>query len=349
MQRIPLVERGQEADGGAYFARPHDDVEFFSTGCKTFDLALGGGWAMPKIANIVGDKSTGKTLLCIEASANFLRKFPRGKVRYRESEAAFLPSYAQALGMPIEKIDFGSDPLETVEDWFEDMEAVIEGARTEELCILDSLDALSSRDEMKRDIDAGSYGTDKAKMMSKMFRSIVRSMERKKVALLVTSQIRDNITSVPFAKKYRRTGGHAMDFYASHVVYLAQTGVIKVERNGIERPVGISIKANVEKNKVGLPLRSATFNILFGYGTDDWKSCIDYLRVASGGGKQAETRGPLGRFLDGHKLAALQKSIATASEADYQRQIRELHRAVEKHWWETEKSFLPQRKKYVES
>jgi hypothetical protein len=38
--------------------------------------------------------STGKTLLCIEAAANFGRKYPKGRIRYLEAESAFQKDYA---------------------------------------------------------------------------------------------------------------------------------------------------------------------------------------------------------------------------------------------------------------
>jgi len=152
-KRVRIREAG--AAGGSYFAAPKSGLQFVETGCKPLDLVLGGGWAVGRIANIVGDKSTGKTLLCIEACANFIRKFPKGKIRYWEAEAAFDKPYAAALGMPINRIDFGDEkkPIHTVEDFFEMLEVVCDNARGHELVILDSLDALSDRSEVEREID----------------------------------------------------------------------------------------------------------------------------------------------------------------------------------------------------
>src|SRR4051812_44225583 len=77
-------------NGGSYFTKPISDIEFIPSGCKLLDLSLGGGWARRRISNIVGDKSTGKTLLAIEASANFAQMLKkRCVVRYREVEDAF--------------------------------------------------------------------------------------------------------------------------------------------------------------------------------------------------------------------------------------------------------------------
>lgn len=42
-----------------------------------------------------------------EASANFAMTYPKAKIRYRESEAAFDQASAAALGIPVDRIDFG--------------------------------------------------------------------------------------------------------------------------------------------------------------------------------------------------------------------------------------------------
>ena len=51
-------------------SRESDSIQFFSSGCTILDAALGGGWACGRVANILGESSTGKTLLGIEAAAS---------------------------------------------------------------------------------------------------------------------------------------------------------------------------------------------------------------------------------------------------------------------------------------
>src|SRR6202035_1171122 len=109
IERVSLKSSAKK-QGGLYFPTKKD-VEFFSTGCNLLDQALGkrtgGGWAKNRIINIIGDKSTGKTGLAIEACANFARKYPKAIIRYRESESAFDELYSEILGMPLDRIDFG--------------------------------------------------------------------------------------------------------------------------------------------------------------------------------------------------------------------------------------------------
>jgi RecA/RadA recombinase len=254
------------------------------------------------------------TLLAIEVAANFNLIEPKGKIRYREAESAFDNAYAAALGFPVDKVDFG-DPIDTIEDVFEDLEKIIKGANGPEIYILDSLDALSDRAEMERKIDEGSYGTGKAKMLSQMFRRLVRDLADKDITIFIVSQIRDNI-GVMIGKKTTRSGGRALDFYASQILFLSQIRKLDKTISNIKRITGVEIKGMVEKNKIGLPYRDAMFKILFGYGIHDWQACADYMKTVTG--------------------EIIPKSMP----------IEQLHGLVEASWWEIEKKFMPNESKY---
>lgn len=313
--RVKLEESSppKKQSGGLYFGAPKTDLKFIKSGSTLLDLALGGGWGRKRIINVVGDRSTGKTLLMIEAAANFVITEPKGIIRYREAESAFDEAYAQALGFPLDKVDFG-EPVDTIEDVFEDLEAVIKGAKGPEIYIVDSLDALSDRAEMDRKIDEGSYGTGKAKMLSQLFRRLVRTLADKDITVFFVSQVRDNI-GVMIGKKHTRSGGRALDFYSSQTVWLTQIERIKRVVKAIERVTGITVQAKVEKNKIALPYRDATFPIMFGYGIDDQKSCLDFLKKIS-------------------------------VEADKSIQLQELSRMCSDEWWRIENQFLPTTSKY---
>jgi recombination protein RecA len=331
-----VVERViSKAAGGNYFSQPKTGIAFFSSGSKLLDLALGGGWAEQRIANIIGDSSTGKTLLMIEAAANFIKKY-KSEVKYREAESAFDKPYAKALGMPIDYVDFGDDPLETVEDFYEDLAKCCTKSKHPTLYILDSLDALSDRSEMGREIDQGSFGANKAKQMSQLFRRSVSQLSKSKVTLLIVSQIRDKI-GVTFGRKFERSGGKALNFYASQVIILAQLGRVTRTRSGITRPVAIKVKAKVDKNKISFPFREAEFRIDFGYGVNDIESCLEWLKLSKGLSSLNIKADKVKDFVD---------DLDKLNDTDYWSEVKRVYTALEKHWYVVEKEFLPTRKKY---
>jgi recombination protein RecA len=319
--------------GGNYFSRAKTDIQFCKSGCQTLDLALGGGWAERRIANIVGDSSSGKTLLAIEAAANFAIKHKKGRIRYREAEYAFQPSYAEALGMPLDRVDFGDQPLETVEDLFEDLDQVTAKATQPELYICDSLDALTDRAEVERDMNAGTYGAEKAKKMSQLFRRLVGRLSTSNVTLIIISQVRSKI-GITFGRKTTRTGGRALDFYASQVLYLAQAGKVVQTTHNVRRATGVIVKAKCDKNKVALPYRDATFEISFGYGVNDIWACLSWLKVTGFLGDLGLTPKTMKDYA--HELMTNPDPGKTA----------EIHEVVERRWYELETKFLSPHRKY---
>jgi recombination protein RecA len=265
------------------------------------------------MVNIVGDKSTGKTLLAIEAIANFRRQHPNGVIAYNESEAAFDDEYARALGIDMEEVIRPESV--TVEDLFESLIQFISTCNTRKkpgLYIVDSLDALSDKAEQERKISDSTYGASKPKQLGQLFRRLIKPLERSQVLVMIISQVRDNI-GVTFGEKYTRSGGHAMDFYASQILWLANAGQVKKTINGITRTIGVDIKAKCKKNKVGLPFRECQFRILFGYGIDDEAASREFLKVA---------------------------------KVNAPKDPEELREAVKRTWFDIEQKFLPAKRKY---
>lgn len=329
---------------GSYFTSlTKDNLQFVSSGCVTMDCVLGGGWVLGRVANIVGDRSSGKTLLAIEACANFHRQYPTGAIRYAESESAFDEQYAGALGMPTEIVEFnGNDRMRTVEDWYNDMERFLDAREKDKrpgLYILDSFDALTDEAEMDRDIDKGSFGAGKAKKSGELFRKLIDRIERSMVLLIIVSQIRDKL-NVTFGETKTRSGGRALDFYATHIVWLAEVGKIKKTVNKIERPIGVNVKVRCKKNKVGLPFRECSYPIIFGYGIDDMTSSVEWL-IENG---FEEDLDQLGMTKAGYKVRiAKLRDIGGHDVAEVRTKLTAI---VRQRWAEVDDSFMPKATKY---
>ena len=314
---------------------PKDSVEFFSSGSTLLDLALGGGWAQGRIFNVVGDRSSGKTLLAIEAFANFSRSYPRGRMRYAEAESAFDESYAQTLGFPTE-VTQPDEPIQTVEQFHDDL-AEFSNKPGPALYILDSLDALSDAAEMEKAISDGSYGTGKAKKMSETFRRLTKTLGEQNCTLGIISQIRDRI-GVQFGETKTRSGGRALDFYASQILWLSEVSKIERQIKGVKRVVGVDILGKVKKCKVGIPFRTAEMRILLGYGIDDEESMINWLLDVKAIEKEVAK---------GYRI----KLDQARDNRDYTtlKQLRtDLSQDVKQLWIEIEKELAPPIQKYVE-
>lgn len=324
--------------GGAYFDDPESPIEWIPTGSKLLDCVLGGGYAACRVINIVGDKSTGKTLLAIEAAANFARIFKGGDIIYNEAESAFDPSYAKVLGFPFDRVQFTEN--DTIEDFFEHLQALSESRGEKDpplFYILDSLDALSDRAEKGRDIDAGTYGAEKAKKLSQLFRRQIRELGRKGITLFIISQVRENI-GVTFGRRFIRAGGKALDFYASQVLFLSHLPkAVTRQSNNVERTIGIRIKAKCDKNKVALPFRDCEFPILFGYGIDDLTANLSWLKEI---GRLNEVG------LTDKTMVTLLRESRSMSDQEYEELVGDTAEVVGNVWQEIETDFMPKRSKY---
>jgi recombination protein RecA len=308
---------------------------FVTSGSNLLDLVLGGGWAAGRIINLVGDKSTGKTLLAIEACANTSRLSNTEQVRYAEAEAAFDVAYAQTMGLPA-----GIEPvpgLETVEQVYDDLHSFLDRVNPKypSIYVLDSLDALSDAQEMEREIDKGSYGASKARKLSEMFRRIVKPLERSNCTLFIVSQIRDKL-NVTFGETKTRSGGRALDFYASQIIWLAEIEKIKRTVRGAERYTGLWVRANCRKNKLSVPFRSVDLAILFSYGVHDGLSMVDWLKT----NKNTED-----------DWAAVEKQITALMKQGDRAALTELETrltwTVSKHWRAIEEDLAPKLRKYT--
>lgn len=308
-----------------YFVGPKAH-QFVSTGCTLLDCALGGGFPLGRVVNVVGDKSTAKTGLATEVITNFIKRYPEGVAAYRDAEAAFDEQYAAAMGMPTDRVDFG-DRLATVEDLYRDLEAFLDErlkTKTVGVYVVDSLDSLSDEAALDRDVSKGSFGAEKAKKISKLFADLNQKIEASSTLFVVISQVRDNIGAM-FGDKHTRSGGRALDFYATHIVWLAHTGFLKRTIRKVERIYGFKVKAKVKKNKVGLAMREAEFEYHFAYGIEDVLCSVEWLNKV------------------GHPV---ELDTSDMTNEEYRAAQDDLATKVRQIWGEIETSFLPKRQKY---
>jgi len=334
-------KKSEETQIGNYLIA-EKPLEFISTGCKIFDCTVGGGLPLRRISNIVGDKSSNKTGLVVEVMANFRQKYPQGYIWYHEAESAFDLDYAHMLGMPDTLADGTKDPnifliedVETIEGLKKTIYEAIDKTAKDDipgLYVLDTLDAIKlDQHETNEGYDAAR----RAGLINSLITNLAGDIKRANMHLLVVSQIRENIGAGLFSEKYRRSGGKALDFYASQVVWLAVTEKIKQVIQGLTLISGIWVKGSVKKNKVGLPFRQCEFPVIFNYGIHDVWASLEWLKGIKGG---LDSLG-----ISSKEIKSYADTIRNNKDVETKAKIDDL---VEKFWKEINDEFLPTIKKY---
>lgn len=281
-------------------------IEFVHSGCSMLNLPLSGkirgGWARNRVVNLVGDGSSGKTLLALEFTAhsfyNWLNinspifgKKTKLDIVYDNREGV--------MDFPVEYM-YGERYYNSVEwvqsstveafgkNFFQRVRAL---KKNESLIyVIDSWDALDSEADLKKfekdlaskkapgEEESGSYALGKQSYASKIFfKRLCDEMNKcaGDVTFVIVSQTRQKI-GVTFGKKKYRAGGDALDFYTHQVVWLYEVEKLTKTVLGHKRVYGIRVRAKVERSKVWKPYREAEFIILFDYGVDDIESMVSW-------------------------------------------------------------------------
>ena len=258
---------------------PTDVTDWVSTGSTVLDLAVSnrpdGGLAAGRITEINGLEGTGKSLIGAHALASTQKK--GGLAVYIDTESAVSSEFLQAIGIDTNTMLYVH--LETVEDIFDTIETIVtkirESSKDKLVTILvDSLAAASTKVEMDADFDKDGWATSKAIVLSKAMRKITQMIARQKVCLIFTNQLRQKM-GVMFGDPWTTSGGKALPFHASTRIRLKNMGQIKDTK---KNTIGIKIRAQVIKNRLGPPLRSADFQLYFDKGIDDFGSWLEVLK-----------------------------------------------------------------------
>jgi RecA/RadA recombinase len=311
-----LVEQIKTRSRSGRVRRKRFSNRLIPTGIPPLDLCLSdsssGGFLAGTVSNIVGDSHAGKTILALTCLAEVaqLSKFENYSLVLDDAERANSFDMRKLFGEKLVKriepprsLDNQPCYSRTVEEFQAHMKMRLDEGNPF-IYVLDSLDSISCdaekdriEEEVKRTLDGkepkGTYGMEKAKKMSSLFRVLNSDIATTKSHLIVISQTRSNVNAMAFAKQRKRSGGDALDFYCHHIIWLNYMGKIPREltRQGkkIKQIVGSNVQAVVEKNKLTGKRGIAKFKVYPSYGIDSIASSIDFLvdnGYWKGGGKK---------------------------------------------------------------
>jgi len=258
---------------------PTDIKDFVSTGSTMLDLAISnkpnGGVAVGRITELNGLESSGKSLLGAHILAETQKK--GGVAVYIDTETSVSTEFLGAIGVDVESMLYLH--LETVEDIFSAIEEIVAKVRESDkdrlvTILVDSLAAATTKVELEADFDKDGWATAKALIISKAMRKITQMIGRQKIALVFTNQLRQKL-GVMFGDPWTTSGGKALPFHSSTRIRLKNIGQIKDTK---KNTIGIKMRAQVIKNRLGPPMRHADFELYFETGIDDDGSWLHVMK-----------------------------------------------------------------------
>ncbi len=258
---------------------------WISTGCAMLDVAVSnrpyGGLPVGRITEITGLEQLGKSLV----SAHLLAETQKqgGVAVLIDTETAVSRDFLEAIGVDVSKLLYVS--ADSVEQIFDFTETIIEKVRETSkdkivTIVVDSVAAASTTNELAADYKKDGYATDKAIIISKAMRKITNMIGRQKISLIFTNQLRQKMNAM-FGDPWTTSGGKALAFHASVRLRLKNMGQIKMKQGGQDRTVGMKVRCQVVKNRMGPPLRAADFEIFFDRGIDNYGSWLKVMKENS--------------------------------------------------------------------
>lgn len=248
------------------FDKTTKDIETISSGSINLNRALGiGGYPRGRIIEIYGNESSGKTTLALQAIAQCQKQ--GGKCAYIDAEHSLDAKYCNANGVDLSKLLLAQP--DSGEQSFAIMEALVKTGMID-LIVVDSVAALVPEAEINNEYEQQTIGLH-ARLMSKGLRIMQSYASKFNTTIIFINQIREKI-GVMFGDNKTTTGGWALKFFASVRIELKRSEVLKNGTNII----GIKTQARVIKNKLAPPLTSASLEIYFDRGFDNFIETVDY-------------------------------------------------------------------------
>lgn len=248
-------------------------VDVVSTGSLGLDTAIGVG-GIPKragkIIEMYGWESSGKSTIAQTIAGNFQKVGE--KVLLVDGENSLDEKYSAALGMNLEDLLLIQLDESAGEGAYNKMERIVETGEIG-LVIIDSYNSLQPLKLVEGEIGDSTLGLH-ARMLNQAVMKANYLATKYGTNFLFLGQLREKI-GIMFGSPETTQGGNALRFY-SHVRLKVSRST--TEANSLKEgdtKIGNKTTVRVEKNKLGSPFKSCSFNILYGKGIDVINELID--------------------------------------------------------------------------
>ena len=315
--------------------RESPPLQTVSTGSTLLDLAIsgkvikGGGIPGGSLVEVFGPSGAGKTSILAEIAASCQALI--GDILFLDPEARLNQEYTRIYGVELNseqyfRPDTVSEMFDKIWSWKPPNDKVVNAVLT------DSLAALSTKMEME---DEDKYGMRRGKEFSEGLRKTCRIITNNNWIVVCSNQVREGPSGEI------TPGGKAIPFYSSLRIRVGPpaTGgkIVKIITlaNGKKHEKIIGIRSNcvIKKSSIDDPFRSCLISILFGYGIDDIRENLQYLKDNLGLSKY--------KAID-QEFAFMEKAISYIEDNNLQESLQE---EVITLWEEIEAKFVVIRKR----
>jgi len=261
---------------------------YVSTGSDILDIAISnradGGLPHGRVTLIGGLESSGKSLIIGHILANAQKA--GGIAILFDTENAISEDFLESMGVDISPESENKLMLineECLENIFEYIEMLIKKISEKNfnkpiIIAIDSIAGATTKVEQEGDYDKAGWNTSKAIVLSQALRKITPQLGRHNATLVCTSQYRDKL-GVTFGDALTFSGGHSLPYHSSVILKLKRIGKITVKVNGVDEIIGVNVRAEVVKNKIGPPFRKVEFKVFFDRGIDNEASWLTTLKA----------------------------------------------------------------------
>ncbi len=282
-----------------------------STGSTLLDMNISGkvtdngGVPGGIIIEVFGPPGSGKTAILAELAGSCQRR--GGDARFDDPEARFDAEYSRIYGFNLDDENYHRP--DTVKEMFNGLW----GWKTKNNNVInvsceDSLAALSTEMEMD---DEDKMGMKRAKDFSEGLRKTARLIANNNWLIACSNQERHGGTP----------GGKAVPYYSSLRIRMAplfKGGTIEKSRTigsaTIKKTIGVRSECIIKKSSIDEPFRKCNVSILFGYGIDDIRENLMYVKLYTGSKKYC---------VGGEEVATIEKAIQIVEEEGLEEDLRQ--------------------------
>lgn len=279
--------------------------EAISTGSPNLDEAIGiGGIPMGRITQLAGQESSGKTMLALSTIREYLNKNPDNTALFIDAEYTYDPEWATKQGVDtsrvmviktndakaifeglLGKVKVNKQTKKVSKSMKGILDYVIEGTdprfKNLGVIVLDSIAVLNTPLEIAADIGKANMAPI-PRFLSTELKKLTPIVAQANVAFIGINQVRVNLGQM-FGDPSTSPGGKALKHACSLMLNMApifsSDSVIKTDAG--ER-VGHTVRAKIQKNKVGPPFRQAEYRIMYEQGIIETEREVFDLAVKYG-------------------------------------------------------------------